>query len=199
MIRVAFLLFLSFSLLFGFVYPFLVWGIGQLFFPEQAKGSLVRDAEGMVLGSTLIGQNFQDPRYFHPRPSAAGKEGYDASHSSGSNFGPTSEVWLKLVSKRAEEYRLLNKLEAQAAVPAEAVTASGSGLDPHISLDCAKEQILRIAELRHVSSEQVERILDAHTEEWFGEKYVNVLRLNLALDMLTHGNSAIEGNARGAW
>jgi K+-transporting ATPase ATPase C chain len=169
------------------VYPLVVWAIGQGLFPNQADGSLVRRG-GIVVGSELIAQRFESPKYFHPRPSAAGEAGYDAAASSGSNLGPLSKKLLDAVKERAEAYRNENGLAPDALVPADAVTASGSGLDPHISVRNAELQASRVAHARGIPAQEMARLLAAHTGGRdlgvFGEPRVNVLKLNLALDRM---------------
>lgn len=165
-------------------YPLAVWVLGQGLFPARANGSLVvRD--GRVVGSSLIGQPFSSPRYFHPRPSAAG-QGYDAARSGGSNLGPLSKALASAVSKRVDEYRAENGLPAGARVPADAVTASASGLDPDISPENASLQAPRVARARGLDEAVVRARIAACTEGralgFLGEPRVNVLRLNLALD-----------------
>lgn len=166
------------------LYPFAIWVVAQTAFPDQADGSLVvRD--GKLVGSRLIGQNFSAPVYFHARPSAAGK-GYDAAASGGSNLGPLSQKLLDGVKQRVDDYRRTNGLSAETLVPGDAVTASGSGLDPHISVANAALQMARIARERSVPAAKVEALVEAHTEGRdlgiLGEPRVNVLLLNLALD-----------------
>lgn len=169
------------------LYPLVVFGIAQVAFSEKANGSLITDAKGTVIGSKLIGQGFAGEKYFHPRPSAAG-HGYDAAGSGGSNLGPTSQKLHDAVEERVEAYRKENGLQATDAVPADAVTASGSGLDPHISLRNAELQAGRVARERNLRVENVGELIRAHTDEaslgFLGEPGVNVLRLNLALDSL---------------
>lgn len=167
------------------IYPIVVWGVAQGIFPQQANGSLiVRD--GSVVGSSLIGQEFKSDRYFQPRPSAAGKEGYDATGSGGSNLGPLSQKLIDQVKERVDAYRTENSLPPDMAVPADAVTASGSGLDPHISTRNAKLQAARVARARGMSEDLVKKYVRQYTEGpqlgFLGEPRVNVLELNLALD-----------------
>jgi K+-transporting ATPase ATPase C chain len=180
--RAAIVSTLFFTLLLGVVYPLAVTGIGKLAFPRQAEGSLVRDAKGEVIGSSLIGQNFAKPEYLHPRPSAAGMDGYDASNSSGSNYGPLNSDLAKRVAASADDLRK----ESSDSIPADAVTTSGSGLDPDISPNYAKRQAARVANQRAVPVADVERIIaDNTTGRWlgiFGQPHVNVLMTNLALD-----------------
>lgn len=176
---------LFFTLLLGVIYPFFLFGIGQLFFSNQANGSLIVDQSGHVIGSSLLAQSFTKPEYFHPRPSNAGDKGYDASNSSGSNLGPTSQKLLDLLKKRAPAYRSENSLSLGALLPSDAVTSSASGLDPHISLANALFQAERIASARGLPLATVRKLIDDHTEgALLGVPRVNVLRLNLALDTL---------------
>lgn len=167
------------------LYPVVVWGIAQVAFPDKANGSLITDAKGTVVGSKLLGQGFTGEKYFHPRPSAAGN-GYDAANSSGSNLGPTSQKLNDAIKERVEAYRKENGLKDTDAVPADAVTASGSGLDPHISLRNAELQTARVAKARNLSVDKVAELIRAHTDKadlgLLGEPGVNVLRLNLSLD-----------------
>jgi K+-transporting ATPase ATPase C chain len=169
------------------LYPLIVFGISQLLFRDQANGSLITDADGSIRGSRLLGQAFSDPKYFHPRPSAAGN-GYDATSSGGSNLGPTSRKLNDAIKERLTAYRAENGLSESAPVPADAVTASGSGLDPHISLQNAELQIPRVAKARGVAEERVRELIRQNTNGRdfgvFGEPGVNVLQLNRALDQL---------------
>lgn len=166
------------------VYPLVVWGIGVVFFPEQANGSLIKK-DGRVIGSRLVGQSFTDAAYFFSRPSGAGL-GYDGLASGGSNLGPLAETLKKQVAQRVNDYRKDNELTAGMMVPVDAVTASGSGLDPHISLENAQQQAKRIAKARGTSLETINTLITKHVEyrQWgiFGENRVNVLLLNLELD-----------------
>jgi K+-transporting ATPase ATPase C chain len=168
----------------GLAYPLALTGLAQVLFPGRANGSLVT-AGDCVVGSELIGQRFQKPGYFHGRPSAAGTDGYDASASSGSNLGPTSKALHDRIA--AEITRLRSeKPGAPGPIPAELVTASGSGLDPHVSEDAARWQAPRVAAARGVPAAEVEGLIASHTEgRWLGllgEPRVNVLRLNVELD-----------------
>jgi K+-transporting ATPase ATPase C chain len=181
------------TVLVGLVYPLVVTGISQLTMSKRANGSLVTE-NGKVVGSSLIGQNFTDakgdplPQYFQPRPSAAGKDGYDAMASGGSNLGPSNETLLSTVSGRIEAYRKLNGLAPDAKVPVDAVTASASGLDPQISVANARLQTARVAHERGLGVDDVMGLISQHTQgrPWgvLGEQTVNVLELNLALDRL---------------
>jgi potassium-transporting ATPase KdpC subunit len=181
------------TVLTGLVYPLVMTGVAQVAFHDRADGSLVK-RDGKVVGSSLIGQNFTDakgsplPQYFQPRPSAAGDNGYDAMASGGSNLGPSNRKLLDDVAKRAADYRQLNGLAADAKVPADAVTASASGLDPDISLANARLQARRVATARNIPVGTVQKLIDEHTDARqlgvLGEKTVNVLDLNLALDRL---------------
>ncbi|MGB9005267.1 MAG: K(+)-transporting ATPase subunit C [Candidatus Aminicenantales bacterium] len=175
---------LSLAVMVGLLYPAAVWVLGQGLFPAKANGSLVR-RNGTILGSSLIGQNFAGPAYFHPRPSAAG-QGYDAAGSGGSNLGPLSKKLADTIRRRLADYRAENILDPQAPVPADAVTASASGLDPHISLKNALIQAARVAKARGLSETAVRRLVMIHIQGrdlgLLGEPRVNVLMLNLALE-----------------
>lgn len=167
-------------------YPLVVTGISRAAFKDKADGSLITDASGKVIGSTLLGQNFSGEKYFHPRPSAAGANGYDAASSSGSNLGPTSQKLADQIKERVAAYRATNGMAETQEVPADAVTASASGLDPHVSPANAALQANRVARARNLPVEKVRELIEAHTDKpdlgILGEPRVNVLRLNLALD-----------------
>lgn len=167
------------------LYPLVVFGIAQVAFHDKANGSLIVDKDGTVHGSKLLGQGFTDAKYFHPRPSAAGN-GYDAANSSGSNLGPTSQKLNDAIKDRITAYRTENGLKETDPVPADAVTASGSGLDPHIGLRNAELQALRVAKARNIAVEKVLELVRVNTDSAdlgiLGEAGVNVLELNLALD-----------------
>jgi len=168
------------------LYPLIVYGAAQLLFPHQADGSLLVDKSGAVRGSALLAQNFTGAQYFHPRPSAAGANGFDATSSSGSNLGPTSTNLFAAVAQRISDYRAENNLETNAPVPADAVTASGSGLDPHISVANAELQVPRVAKARGISEDSVRALVKQNTTGRdlgvFGEPRVNMMTLNFALD-----------------
>ena len=172
----------------GILYPLAVLAIGQGVFAGRADGSLVR-RNGHVVGSSLLGQNFVKPRYFHPRPSAAGTDGYDGAASSASNLGPSNPDLAKAVQDRVAQYKKENGLAADAKVPVDAVTASGSGLDPDISVANARVQVARVAKARGLGADIVRTLVDGHVNDRqlgvLGEETVNVLNLNLALDRVT--------------
>ena len=186
-LRSAVMVTLVFAVVCCGLYPLVVFGIAQVFFPDQANGSLIVDANGTVHGSQLLGQQFTADKYFQSRPSAAGN-GYDATSSGGSNLGPTSSNLVTTIAQRIADYRTQNGLATNAPVPADAVTASGSGLDPHISLRNAELQAPRVAKARNLSVEKVLALVRANTDPaslgFLGEPGVNVLKLNLALDRL---------------
>jgi K+-transporting ATPase ATPase C chain len=202
-LRPAVVLTAFFVVLFGLLFPGAVWAVSHVIFPHQAGGSLLKDAQGNVVGSELIGQAFTTPEYFHPRPSAAGAC-YDAANSSGTNLGPTSDKLVHGVkddpaTKNVDEsypsfndlaraYRSENGLAADAMIPTDAATRSSSGLDPDISPANAQLQVARVAKARGLSAERVRSLVDEQTVGRvlgiIGEPHVNVLKLNLALDAL---------------
>lgn len=200
-LRPALTLTLVFVVMTGLIFPAVIWGLGQTVFPHQANGSLIKDASGKVVGSELLGQSFARPEYFHPRPSAAGA-GYDGANSSGTNLGPTSDKLINGIdddpetkdvdesysgiNDLAEAYRKENGVPAETKLPADAVTRSASGLDPHISPANALLQAQRVADARGMGVDEVKSLIAVHTESRFaavyGEPRVNVLKLNIALD-----------------
>lgn len=171
-----------FTLLLGIAYPLAVTGLGQALFPWQASGSLVRSG-GQVVGSALLGQNFARPEYLHPRPSAAGTDGYDASASSGSNLGPLNP---DLIKRESDTAKALAADRPGAPIPADALTTSASGLDPHITPEYAAFQVERLARARGVKPSQIQAVIAANTQGRtlgiLGQPRVNVLKVNLALD-----------------
>lgn len=168
------------------LYPLAVTGLARTAFPAKADGSLIPGKDGVIRGSSLLGQNFHGEGYFHPRPSAAGANGYDAAASGGSNLGPTSKKLADQIRERVAAYRSANGLAENQPVPADAVTASGSGVDPHISPANAEIQAARVARVRGLSPDQVRELIRANTDRadlgFLGEDGVNVLKLNLALE-----------------
>lgn len=183
-LRPALTSFVLLSAVTGFLYPLAVTGVGQGLFPRQAAGSLV-ERDGKTVGSELIGQSFTEPQYFWGRPSATGPMANNAGGSSGSNQGPLNPALADAVKARIEALRAADP-ENQLPIPADLVTASASGLDPHITMAAARYQLARVAKARGLPSAEVERLIAAHTTERdlavLGEPRVNVLRLNLALD-----------------
>jgi K+-transporting ATPase ATPase C chain len=183
-LKPAILITIVMTFLTGILYPLAMTGAAQALFPRLANGSLV-EQNGKVIGSELIGQNFAKPEYFHPRPSAAGANGYDASSSGGSNLGPTNPALNDRLTKDAAQFRKDNP-DYNGPIPADAITASGSGLDPEISPANALAQAGRVAKARGIGMDKVQDLIREHTEGrtfgLLGEARVNVLKLNLALD-----------------
>jgi K+-transporting ATPase ATPase C chain len=181
---IAFRILLVLTVLTGLIYPGVVTGLANLLFKDQAQGSLlVRDGE--IVGSALLGQGFKKPEYFHPRASAAGSDGYDASNSGGTNLGSTSKKLVDRVKASAEAFRVENP-QYSGAIPADLLTTSASGLDPHISPASAEAQAFRVAAARKIPLSELHAVIEAYTENpslgFIGELRINVLLLNLALD-----------------
>ncbi|MBK8816522.1 MAG: potassium-transporting ATPase subunit KdpC [Methylococcaceae bacterium] len=183
-LKPALILLTLLTLLTGVAYPLLVTGLAQLIFPEQANGSLLKDDSGKVIGSKMIGQTFSNPAYFWGRPSATAPYPYNAGASGGSNLGPTNPALLDAVKTRIAALHAADP-ENKAPIPVDLITASASGLDPHISPAAAEYQVDRIARLKHIAPEKLREWVELHTEErqweFLGEKRVNVLSLNMAL------------------
>lgn len=184
-LKPAAMLLLLLTLVTGAAYPALVTVLAQALFNDQANGSLIKDAKGQLLGSELIGQTFSEPKYFWSRPSATGPYAYNAAASSGSNLGPTNPALADAVAARVQALKDADPSN-KAPVPVDLITASGSGLDPHISIAAAEYQIKRVAKVRKINEAKLHELVNAHTEgrQWlvFGEPRINVLKLNLALD-----------------
>jgi potassium-transporting ATPase KdpC subunit len=184
-IKPAILMFIAFTIICGGIYPAVVTGIASVLFPKQAGGSFITDKSGKVVGSSLIGQPFSEPKYFRPRPSATIDFGYNPLGSGGSNAGPTNPDYLKTVADRVKALRAAG---LTGPVPADLVQASASGLDPHITSEAAEVQVRRVAKVRGVTEEALQKMIAACTEDrqfgFLGEPRVNVLELNLELDKL---------------
>jgi len=183
-IKITILAMIVLTILFGLAYPLVFTGLAQVLFPHQANGSLVT-VNGKVAGSELIGQSFTKPEYFHGRPSAAGNNGYDAANSGGSNLGPTNQKLVDRVKADVQKFRAENP-DYTGPIPADLLTSSGSGLDPHISPASAEAQVARVARARGATPDRIAELVAKHTEgrQWgiFGEPRVNVLLLNIDLD-----------------
>ncbi|MEN6670830.1 potassium-transporting ATPase subunit KdpC [Psychrobacter sp. B38] len=189
MLKPALSLFIVLAITLGLCYPLLMTGVAQVTMPNKANGSMI-DQNGSLVGSTLIGQTFDQPEYLWTRPSAAG-DGYDAAQSSGSNLGPLNPELVTNVETQVQKLKAADP-QNTAPIPLDLVTMSGSGLDPHISPAAAAWQVNRVARIRGISSEQVQKVIDEHTEgrqlHWLGEPRVNVLAVNLALDEMSGSN-----------
>lgn len=185
-IKITILATIVLTILFGLAYPLVFTGLAQVLFPHQANGSLVT-VNGKVAGSELIGQSFTKPEYFHGRPSAAGNNGYDAANSGGSNLGPTNQKLVDRVKADVQKFRAENP-DYTGPIPADLLTSSGSGLDPHISPASAEAQVARVAKARGVTPDRIAELVAKHTDgrQWgiFGEPRVNVLLLNIDLDQI---------------
>ncbi len=185
-LRISLIATVIFTVLTGVAYPLLVTGVGQVLFPGKANGSLIKE-NGTIAGSELIGQPFSDPKYFWGRPSATTPYAYDAESSSGSTLGPLNPALLDAVKKRIADLKSVDSTNTR-PIPVDLVTASASGLDPHISVAAAKYQVNRVARVRRLSIAQVQTLVEQFTRErqfgFLGEPRVNVLELNLALDQL---------------
>ncbi len=184
-IKISIIATLVFAVVLCLIYPLVVWIFAQVLFPFQANGSLIKNSDGQVIGSKLVGQNFTGPEYFEPRPSYAGN-GYDPTSSGGSNLGPTSQKLATNIKQAIASYRAENNLPTNVPAPADAVTGSASGLDPDISIANAEIQAPRVAKYRNISLAEVETLMnqniDGRSLGIFGEPGVNVLMLNIALD-----------------
>jgi K+-transporting ATPase ATPase C chain len=195
--RTAIVMVVVLTVLTGILYPLAITGIAQVIFPRQANGSLVVDGSGTVVGSAIIAQQFSKPGYFHPRPSAAGQNGYDPTSSGGTNLGPTNPKLIQDVQSRTQAYRQENDLSPDTPVPVDAVTTSGSGLDPDISIANALLQAPRVAKARGLAVDQVRGLVEQHVQgrtlRILGEPRVNVLELNLALDQQKPASASAGG------
>ncbi len=185
-LKTSLLLTLLFTAIFCILYPCITFSIGHLLFPKKAAGSLIHNAKGALIGSELIAQRFTEERYFHPRPSTAGDNGYDGLNSGGPDLGPTSKVLKSTLLQRAKEFRKTNGLPPNLPLPPDAITDSASGLDPHISPKNAELQAARVARARGIDVEYIKLFIEEAIEPpflaLFGKERVNVLKLNIALD-----------------
>ncbi len=198
-IRIGLILFLSLAVITGLIYPLSMTGIAQVIFPHQANGSLIRE-RGKVVGSSLIGQYFDEPQYFWGRPSATSPMPYNAAGSSASNLGPNNPILLQHVRQRVEALRKADP-DAKGPIPVDLVTSSASGLDPDISIAAARYQVPRIAKTGHISQATLEKLIQANTTKPFlgfiGEPVVNVLKLNLALHQRYQTQSSLQKSKNG--
>lgn len=187
-LKPALILFSTLSVLTGVVYPLVVTVLAQAIFPEKAKGSLLTDGQGKIIGSELIGQQFSEPYYFWGRPSATSPNAYNAAASSGSNLGTNNPALIDAVKARVAALKAVDS-ENKMPIPVDLITTSGSGLDPHISIAAANYQLNRVAKARHVSQNKIRTLIEGNTElrqlGFLGEPRVNVLKLNLALDSIS--------------
>lgn len=178
---------ITFTIITGILYPLLITGISQIIFPKQANGSLI-EYQGKIIGSKLIGQQFSSDKFFWGRPSATAPFAYNAAHSTGSNLGPSNPILLDSIANRANAMRQKNP-QALGAIPIDLITASASGLDPHITIESALYQVLRISKARRIPAQAINSLVNDLSEQYFfgvfGIKYVNVLQLNLALEQLS--------------
>jgi potassium-transporting ATPase KdpC subunit len=182
----SFLLLLILIIITGLAYPLFITGISRLAFPRKSTGSLIYK-EGELIGSELIGQDFKTDKYFHSRPSAAGRQGYDPLKSGGSNYAAANDNFLALVIERSDKFRQENQLDKNIAIPSDVVTASASGLDPHVSVAGALLQVARIARSRNMDPEKIRLLIVENSRRQYGflgQPVVNVLKLNLSLDSM---------------
>ena len=180
----SFLILIILIIITGLAYPLLITGISRIIFHNKSSGSLIYN-DGKLIGSGLVGQDFKGEGYFHPRPSFAGQQGYDALRSQGSNYAASNEEFLTMVRIRVDSFRKENQIDSSVAIPADIVTASGSGLDPHISIESALLQVSRIASARNISPETLRLLVienGGRQYSFIGEPVVNVLKLNMLLD-----------------
>ncbi len=183
----SFLLLVIFTIILGLIYPLVITGISRVLFPGKSSGSLIYK-DGRLIGSELIGQSFTGDKYFHPRPSAAGEDGYDPLKSGGSNLSPSNEEFIMTVEERADEFKKENSLGDNIKIPSDIVTASASGLDPDISVESALLQAERISRARNIPVEDIRKLILDNVENrelgFLGEPRVNVLKMNILLDNL---------------
>lgn len=181
------LLLIIFTIILGLLYPLVITGISKIVFPKKSAGSLIYNGD-KIIGSELIGQSFSGEKYFHSRPSSAGQDGYDSMSSAGSNLAPTNKDFILIVGERINSFKSENNINDGTLIPSDIVTASGSGLDPHISVDSALLQIKRISKARNIPEEKIKKLVLENVENrqfgFLGEPKENVLKLNLLLDNL---------------